>query len=40
MELVTPTSQEDDVRIFFCQQCGVKLEPDSIFCESCGTKIE
>lgn len=40
MELVASTSQEDDVRIFFCQQCGVKLEPDSMFCESCGAKIE
>lgn len=24
----------------FCQQCGAKLEINSVFCENCGTKVE
>ena len=24
----------------FCQQCGEKLDDDSIFCVSCGTKVK
>lgn len=40
-ESADPISQEDNVSpLFYCQQCGTKLEPDATFCESCGTKIE
>jgi uncharacterized OB-fold protein/uncharacterized membrane protein len=40
-ESVAPTTQENnDTPLFFCQQCGAKLEPDAMFCESCGAKVE
>ena len=24
----------------FCEQCGTKIENDSMFCHNCGTKVE
>lgn len=34
------TSQNNNGRPMFCQQCGAKLEPNAAFCVSCGKKVE
>lgn len=35
-----PERTNSSLKILFCDNCGAKLEPDSVYCSYCGTKIK